>query len=92
MQIERTIEYKWAQRARALAFIVESTKQNGYPPSVREIGKHVGISSSSTTYKLLDSMREDELIIVDTKVARSIRVTNSGMALYRKAKSIERSR
>ena len=92
MQIQRTPAYKLAQRIIALAFIIESTKQNGYPPSVREVGKHVGIASSSTIYKMLDSMREDELIMVDTKVARSIRVTSSGMAMYRKAKSIERSR
>ena len=38
-----------ASRAKILKFIEDSTAKNGYPPTVREIGKEIGYLSSSTT-------------------------------------------
>lgn len=61
-----------------LRFIVEFTKQRGYPPSVREIGNHVGLSSSSTVHKFIRKCVEDGYIEIDENVSRSIRVSRSG--------------
>lgn len=41
-----------------LAFIYSFTKENGYPPSVREIGKAVGLNSTSTVHNYLEKLKE----------------------------------
>src|SRR5690606_41930943 len=39
-------------------FITEETERRGYPPSVREIGKAVGLRSSSTVHGHLTRLEE----------------------------------
>ena len=46
------------KQKRILEYITEATIQQGYPPSVREIGKHVGLSSSSSVHARLIKLRE----------------------------------
>lgn len=46
----------------ALAFIRAYYAENGYPPSVREIGKAMGWSSSSTTWSHLKAMERAGLL------------------------------
>lgn len=70
----------------ALKFVVEFTKQRGYPPSVREIGRHVGVSSSSTIHKFIRKCVEDGYVEIDEKVSRSIRVSKSGKKLISSSK------
>lgn len=70
----------------ALKFVVEFTKQRGYPPSVREIGQHVGVSSSSTIHKFIRKCVEDGYVEIDEKVSRSIRVSKSGKKLISSSK------
>ena len=43
-------------------FIKESLMNNGYPPSVREIGKAVGLKSTSTVHGYLNKLEELGLI------------------------------
>ena len=39
-----------------LKFIEKQIKENGYPPSVREIGKAVGLKSTATVHGYLSSL------------------------------------
>ena len=41
-----------------LKFIEKKIKEDGYPPSVREIGKAVGLSSTATVHGYLAKLRE----------------------------------
>jgi len=41
-----------------LAYIKDTLHSKGYPPSVREIGKAVGLSSSSTVHSHLAKIEE----------------------------------
>jgi repressor LexA len=40
----------------ALAFLRDYTAAHGYPPTVREIGVHVGLRSTSSVAHVLDSL------------------------------------
>ncbi|MCL1891334.1 MAG: transcriptional repressor LexA [Coriobacteriia bacterium] len=55
-----------------LAFLKRSSAKNGYPPSVREIGAAVGLSSSSTVHAHLRSLENKRLIKRDPTSARAI--------------------
>ncbi|WP_110952954.1 transcriptional repressor LexA [Anaerosinus massiliensis] len=54
------------------SFIKESLINNGYPPSVREIGKAVGLKSSSTVHSHLAKLEEYGLIRRDPTKPRAI--------------------
>jgi len=54
------------------AFIKESLLKNGYPPSVREIGRAVGLKSSSTVHSHLAKIEELGLIKRDPTKPRAI--------------------
>jgi repressor LexA len=48
--------------------------KNGYPPSIREIGKLAGISSTSVVNYYLDQLEEEGFIERDRNVSRGIRL------------------
>jgi repressor LexA len=48
--------------------------QNGYPPSIREIGKRTNISSTSVVNYYLDQLEEDGFIERDRNVSRGVRL------------------
>ncbi|MBP2631572.1 MAG: SOS-response transcriptional repressor, LexA [Firmicutes bacterium] len=54
------------------SFIKEALINNGYPPSVREIGKAVGLKSSSTVHGHLAKLEEYGLIKRDPTKPRAI--------------------
>lgn len=54
------------------AYIKEALLKNGYPPSVREIGKAVGLKSSSTVHGHLAKIEELGLIKRDPTKPRAI--------------------
>ena len=56
-------------------FIVSFSNQNGYPPSVREIGEHVGLKSPSTVHFHLKGLEEAGLIAKAEGKTRAITVT-----------------
>lgn len=58
-----------------LRFIEEFLKTNGYPPSVREIGKAVGFKSSSTIHGYLEKLREDGKITKADEKTRTINLS-----------------
>ncbi|MGE4548027.1 MAG: transcriptional repressor LexA [Intestinibacillus sp.] len=47
-----------AKQQTILEYIAEFTAQNGYPPSVREIGAEVGLRSPSTVHAHLKTLRD----------------------------------
>jgi len=57
-----------------LNVIKESILQKGYPPSVREIGQKVGLSSSSTVHNYLKRLEEKGVIRRDPTKPRAIEV------------------
>ena len=72
-----------ARRKSILDFIVSTTKQRGYPPTVREIGDAVGLRSSSTVHFHLNILQQLGLIERDGSLTRAIRAR--GMDLERPA-------
>jgi repressor LexA len=63
-----------SRQERMLAFIREFLTENGYPPSIREIGKAVGISSTSVVNYNLNILEKKEFIGRDRTVSRGIRL------------------
>jgi len=60
-----------------LEFLKIFTLDNGYPPTIREIGKAVGISSTSVVNYNLDALQRGGYIYRDRTVSRGIRLAES---------------
>jgi repressor LexA len=61
------------RQRRILQVIGEFTSERGYPPSVREIGERVGLSSSSTIHAHLKALEKRGLISRDPTKPRALR-------------------
>ncbi len=61
------------RQQRILRAINELTAERGYPPSVREIGERVGLSSSSTIHAHLKALEKRGLISRDPTKPRAMR-------------------
>lgn len=59
-----------------LNFIEEQTRLNGYPPSVREIGEAVGLSSTSSVHAQLAALRENGYLEKHDAKTRALRLTD----------------
>jgi repressor LexA len=57
-----------------LSFIRDTLRLKGYPPSVREIGEAVGLSSSSTVHSYLSKLEEAGFIRRDPTKPRAIEI------------------
>ncbi len=57
-----------------LEFIESFIKENGYPPSVREIGSAVGFKSSSTIHSYLKKLEDDGKLSQSSSKTRSIKL------------------
>jgi len=62
------------KRQEILAFISESLKLHGYPPSVREIGEAVGLQSTSTVHTHLGILQREGYLRRDPTKPRAIEV------------------
>lgn len=70
----RTTEKPATERQqRILQAIAEFKSERGYPPSVREIGERVGLSSSSTIHAHLKALEKRGLISRDPTKPRALR-------------------
>jgi repressor LexA len=65
------------RQERILEVIRDFTEEHGYPPSVREIGERVGLSSSSTVQSHLKSLEKRGLIFRDPTKPRALIATGS---------------
>lgn len=73
-----------AKQQQIYDFILSFSEEYGYPPSVREIGDHLGLKSPSTVHFHLKGLRSAGLISQVEGKTRSITV--SGEALARRGK------
>lgn len=55
-------------------FIKEFIGEKGYSPTVRQIGKGVGLNSSSTVHAHLNNLRKEGLIDWEEGLVRTIRL------------------
>ena len=72
------------KRRQILEFIAEEIRDRGYPPSVREIGEAVGLTSSSTVHSHLQVLQREGYLRRDPTKPRAIAVSfepSSGAAL-----------
>lgn len=60
------------RQQQVLNYIKKFSSQKGYPPSVREIGKAIGLSSSSTVHAHLSSLEDKGLIKRDQAKPRAL--------------------
>ncbi len=67
-----------ARQQQILNFIQYSTEEKGYSPSVREIGKAVGLASPSTVKHHLDSLQQKGLLARDGGLPRALRLNETG--------------
>jgi len=57
-----------------LRFVEKQINANGYPPSVREIGKAVGLSSTATVHGYLSRLEDKGYIKKETQKGRTLRL------------------
>lgn len=62
------------KRREILDFIAEHQREKGYPPSVREIGEAVGLTSSSTVHTHLTTLQRQGYLRRDPTKPRAIEV------------------
>lgn len=65
------------KREEILRFLEEFTAANGYSPTVREICAAVGLRSTASVYRHLESLRDDGLICMDESKKRAISVPSA---------------
>jgi repressor LexA len=66
------------RQAKILDFIRQVTRVRNYPPSVREIGEAVGLSSSSTVHNHLNQLERRGLIRRDPSKSRTVQLVEGG--------------
>ena len=77
--MRRKIKPELNNREKAiLKFIEKQIKTQGYPPSVREIGKAVGLSSTATVHGYLTKLDEKGYIKKQDKKGRTLRLLKGG--------------
>lgn len=64
-----------------LKFIQKEIKNNGYPPSVREIGKAVGLKSTATVHGYLAKLQEKGYIKKQDQKGRTLKVLKGGQSV-----------
>ena len=72
------------KRERAiLDYIEKQTKNNGYPPSVREIGKAVGLKSTATVHGYLEKLEQKGYLKKESQKGRTLKLLkgSSGNAI-----------
>ena len=61
-----------------LAYVMDSMQERGYPPSVREIGAALGLTSSSTVHSHLAALEKKGFIHRDPSKPRAIEILKDG--------------
>ncbi len=63
-----------------LKFIEKQIKEKGYPPSVREIGKAVGLSSTATVHSYIAKLTQKGYIKKEDQKGRTLKILKGGLA------------
>lgn len=64
-----------------LDFIVDYLERNGYPPTLREIGRHLGVNGTLGVMKHLDALERKGFIRKSPGNSRGITISDRGAAL-----------
>ena len=62
-----------------LKYVQKQIKLNGYPPSVREIGKAVGLKSTATVHGYLNKLEEKGFIKREQQKGRTLKLLKVGL-------------
>jgi repressor LexA len=62
---------------RMIDFIGQFSRERGYPPTIRQIGENVGISSTSVVNYNLKKLEKDGYLTRDLKVSRGVRLVDA---------------
>ena len=65
-----------------LMFIDEQTKKNGFPPSVREIGEAVGLSSTSSVHAQIAALQNSGYLEKHDAKTRALKLTDKYYSEY----------
>ena len=63
-----------ATRQKVYNFLIYYIKKNGFPPSIREIAKAVGLKSTLGVYSHLKKLQEEGLIEIRGNSSRAIKI------------------
>lgn len=73
---------KLSERQRdILNFIRDFAQENGYPPTIRQIGQAVGITSTSVVNYNLNKLEKEGYLARDLKVSRGLRLADAAEAV-----------
>lgn len=64
------------KQAGVLAFVREYIAERGYPPTVREIGAHMGVTSTNAVVDVLLALEEKGAIVRRAGAARAIQIVD----------------
>ena len=73
---ERCIVMLKEREQRILDYMKEEIRTKGYPPTVREIGAALGIKSTSTTHKDIESLVRQGYLVKDPSKPRALMVVD----------------
>ena len=59
-----------------LKYIEKAVAENGYPPSVREIGKAIGLKSTATVHAYIARLTEEGYIAKQNNKGRTLKLLN----------------
>jgi len=62
-----------------LKYIEKQVNENGYPPSVREIGKGVGLSSTATVHTYITGLEKKGYIKKENQKGRTLKLLKGGL-------------
>ena len=62
-----------------LKYIEKQLKVNGYPPSVREIGKAVGLKSTATVHAYISALEEKGYVKKESQKGRTLKLLKGGL-------------
>ena len=74
-----------------LKFIEKEVLTNGYPPSVREIGKAVGLKSTATVHGYIAKLEEKGYIKKEQQKGRTLKLLKGGAAIPNQEKIEEKT-
>ena len=69
-----------SRQIEVLQYIYEQVKEKGFPPTVREIGQAVSLSSTSTVHGHLSRLEKNGFIHRDPSKPRTIELTTAGLS------------
>lgn len=62
------------RQQQVLDFIAESARSRGYPPTVREIGEHMGIRSTNGVSDHLEALEKKGYLKREPMISRGLRI------------------